>query len=299
MISIIMTYYNTPYDKIKQAVDSVLKQTYKDYQFIIIDDGSESNKDVDNYIQLNQQRELIRLDYNVGQSEAQNIALTYAQGDYLYFLDADDYIYERTLEILLKANADISVAKYTRDERIELGSGNDDIRVIDKYQALRVICQYSPTASMVTFNAIWNKLYRRKVFEGIKFPTGLTHNDTFTTHKLFWNADKITYIPVVTYFYRYGGNIAGHNLYNNQDMMLAHEARLQFLKDNVQDNDIILNEKGRLLTTMIRTYYATGEQDIIDKMIMFIRNNKDLDRWDDYRKARRVILTERNIDICS
>ena len=297
MISIIMTYYNTPYDKIKQAIDSVLIQTYKDYQFIIVDDGSESNKDIDDYVQSNPQIELIRLDHNIGQAEAQNIALIYARGDYLYFLDADDYIYERTLELLSKADADICVAKYTRDERVELGSGDNNIRTLDKYQVLRTLCQYTPTISSVMFNAIWNKLYHRKVFEGVKFPTGLTHNDTFITHKLLWNADKITYIPIVTYHYRIGGSIAGRKLYDNQDMILAHEARLQFLENNVHDEGIILNEKGRLLTTMVRTFYATKEQGIIDKMITFIMDNKDLNRWSDYRNARRVILLERNIDI--
>lgn len=299
MTSIIMTYYNTSYDKIKQAIDSVLRQTYKDYQFIIVNDGSEPNKDIDNYIQSYPNIELIKLDHNVGQAEAQNIALTYAQGDYLYFLDADDCIYERTLELLNKSNADICVAKYTRDENIKLGDGDNNMRILDKYQVLRTLCQYTPTASSVMFNAIWNKLYHRKVFEGVKFPTGLTHNDTFTTHKLLWNADKIAYVPVITYFYRYGGNIAGYNLYNNQDMILAHEARLRFLENNIQDKSIILNEKGRLLTTMIRTFYATKEQSIIDKMMIFIRNNKDLSRWNDYRNARRVILIERHIDICS
>lgn len=259
MITVIITYYNTPYDQLKQAVDSVLNQTFSKIQFLLVDDGSQRHYEFEGV-------EQITLDHNVGQAEAQNIALSYARGEYLYFMDADDYIYRRTLELLMRTlidtNADIAVGRYTQKADDNLGSGSDKPIIFDKRQVLMEICGFPFRAFNVTFNTVWNKLYRRKLFDDIKFPTGLTHNDTFTTHKLVWKAESIALLPMITYYYRFGGQIAGRNLYKTKDLILAHQARLQFLEEVVQDAELIRNEKGLLLYTMYRTYMEIKDETI-------------------------------------
>lgn len=261
MITVIMTYYNTPYEKLKQAVDSVLNQSYEKVQFLLVDDGSQQHYEFEGV-------EQITLDHNVKQAEAQNIGLSHAKGEYLYFMDSDDYIYRRTLELLLRTlintNANIAVGRYTRDTEVILGSGFETPIMYNRHQVLNEICGFPFRLLNVTFNTIWNKLYRRNLFDDIKFPTGLAHNDTFMMHKLVWKAEDIALMPIITYHYRVGGQIAGMNLYKTKDLILAHQARLQFLQDVVQDEALIENEKCMLLYTLRQTYKEIKDEALQD-----------------------------------
>lgn len=233
MVSVIMTYYNTKLELLKEAIESVLNQTFTDVEFILVNDGSEYDKETDDYLKsLSDRTKLINNQTNQGHSEARNIGMDNASGEYLFFIDSDDYIYPDTLSTLFKnltrSNADISIGNFTHSNR-------RDSEVVLEYtnvQALNILCRYSiaPVIMMLPkdqFNATWNKIYKRELFEGIRFPKGHTHDDTFTMHEIMWKANKIVFTPKMTYYYRLGGNIV--NKYP-RDMMLAHKARLDFVR---------------------------------------------------------------------
>lgn len=282
MITVIMTYHNTSYEHLKQAVESVLNQSFSKIQFLLVDDGSQQHYEFEGV-------EQITLDHNVGQSEAQNIGLSHARGEYLYFMDADDYIYHRTLELLLRTlintNANIAVGRYTRDTGVILGSGFETPIMYSKRQVLNEICGFPFRLLNVTFNTIWNKLYRRELFDDIKFPTGFTPNDTFVMHKLVWKAEDIVLMPIITYHYRVGGQLAGKHLYKTKDLILAHQARLQFLQDVVQDEALIENEKYMLLYTLRQTYNEIKDETL----------QEDIRALSTELKGR---THERNLNIC-
>ena len=310
MISVIMTYYNTPLEQLNCAMQSVISQRFKDIEFIIVDDGNEPNTQVDSCLNgfISQWRlyrgdkiQLIHNGENKGHSESRNIGMDAAHGDYLYFIDSDDYILDNTLSILDQNirgyRADISIGNFTRQTFEE--NPIPEMRIYNKYQAISDICAYSDNAFVlsripqVALNATWNKLYKREVLEGIRFPSGRVRDDNATTHAIFWNCNKIIFTTLQTYFYRMGGKIAGDHLYENKDLILAHRDRLQFLQDNWNEEKVINNEKGWYLRTLVMTYLKMQDAEILTELQQFVEDNPELDKVISCEKtmeyARKVI----------
>lgn len=313
MISVIMTYYNTPLDQLSCAVQSVMAQRYKDIEFIIVDDGNESNPIIDDYLhnfitQWEYQRgktlQIVHNEENKGHSESRNIGMDTSHGDCLYFIDADDYMLDNTLLVLdqnMKGlKADISIGNFTRN--VFEDNPIPEMKRYDKYQAISAICMYNDSPYLISripqvaLNATWNKLYKREVLEGIRFPTGRVRDDNATTHAIFWNCNKIIFTSLQTYYYRLGGNLAGEHLYENKDLIFAHRDRLQFLQDNWGDENVINHEKAWYLRTLLMTYLKIHDVDILSEMQQFIDDNANLDKAVQCHKtmeyAKKVITSD-------
>ena len=292
MISVIMTYYNTPLEQLRLATQSVLSQRYKDIEFIIIDDGSTI---VDNYIdsfitqwklQRGETIQFIRNNVNKGHSESRNIGVNMSHGDYIYFIDSDDYILDNTLLILDQnmkgSKADISLGNFTRT--VFTKDSIPEILIYNKYQAIANICAYNDNRYIlshipqVALNATWNKLYKREVLEEIQFPTGHVRDDNATTHKIFWNCNKIIFTTLQTYYYRPNGSLSGEHLYENKDLILAHKDRLAFLQQNFDDEKIINNEKCWCLRTLLMTYLKMQDKDVLAELKQFVEDNPELNQ---------------------
>lgn len=204
LVSVVVPIYNVQ-EYLRQCVDSIIGQTYNKLQIILVDDGSpdECGKIIDEYSERDPRIICIHKP-NGGLSSARNAGKAAATGEYIAFIDSDDYIDSRFIEILLKDvldnAADISmcyfdsfineaaVVNVTTVEKPEIYSSQEAVRQMYRSDSFG-------------WNA-WNKLYRTELFRDVEYPEGVICEDKATTYKLLLEADKVTYRDLPLYHYR-------------------------------------------------------------------------------------------------
>lgn len=308
MISVICTTYNMrPY--LQRCIESVINQTYRDIEIIIVDDGSTDDTGglLDQIRQRDPRIKTITQE-NKGHSAARNAGTRESSGECLYFIDADDYIHPHTLQILhgnLKTgDADISIGNVTRGE-LQRGGLVNRFRTYTPDEALEIVtdCRYGPIQDprKLPFTATWNKVYKRELFKDIRFPEGRTHDDNFTVHRFMAAAQRIAFTSAVTYRYTYKENsISNDGLYSNTDMIQAYEDRVRFFEEQGLDR-YLPDTVGYLMYVYSMTYERTKDAGIKVQADEFYNRNKDI--IDGHRVGRtnyeRIkILFEKNNSLC-
>ena len=209
LISIVVPIYNVE-KYLDDCIKSIIGQTYKNIEIILVDDGStdRSGEVCENYAKYDKRIKVIHKE-NGGLSDARNEGLKIANGQYITFIDSDDYVNEEFVEILYKSikkyNADISICNYDLIEekstyRKENKKNIKDITQLDNKECLKRT--YSNEKGM-EFLA-WAKLYNKDLFvkNCIIYPKGKIHEDTYTTYKLIYYSKNIVYNDVSLYYYR-------------------------------------------------------------------------------------------------
>lgn len=202
LISVIIPVYKVE-KYLCRCVDSVLEQTYTNMEIILVDDGSPDNCPVmcDEYARQDSRVKVIHQE-NAGLSGARNAGIDMAQGQWLAFVDSDDYLTADFLERLYQACVDtgssLSVCRweYVRGETIpEHGTG--ETRVYTGREMLANL--YVPDGAY--FVVAWNKLYRKELFEDIRYPLGRIHEDEATTYRIYDKVRKAAYVDRSLYGY--------------------------------------------------------------------------------------------------
>lgn len=209
LISVIIPIYKVE-RYLRRCIDSVISQTYKNLEIILVDDGSPDGcGKICDEVAKKDRRIIVIHKKNGGLSDARNAGLRKAKGDYFIFIDADDYIDTKMIQILFenlkKSNADISVCNYDifdenenyifKDFELEEEKGE-----FSGYEAAeKTLFKQEPQMVVA-----WNKLTKRKLWENRIFPIGKQHEDDFTSYQLYYEADKvvITKMPLYHYFQR-------------------------------------------------------------------------------------------------
>jgi glycosyltransferase involved in cell wall biosynthesis len=191
-------------------VDSLLAQTYPELELILVDDGSpdQCGAICDEYKLIHGDRMKVIHKKNGGLSDARNAGIETASGNYLTFVDSDDFIHPRMMEILyenLKAmDADISVGNFKRvydNTNISEGSvreGENLTTVCTSEQALWNL--YDERLARVTTVA-WGKLYKKELFSDIRYPLGRNMEDSAIIHQILYRSRIVVYTQAVLYFY--------------------------------------------------------------------------------------------------
>ena len=210
VISLIVPVYKVdPY--IRKCVDSLLYQTLSDIEIILVDDGSPDNCGVicDEYAKKDNRVVVIHKE-NGGLSSARNAGLDICRGEYIMFVDSDDYVEPNFCEVAIKTIQDQQV-KCASFGYYEYMGGKvysfctKDPRVVSKEYAIKSLI----TSDEVIFNLAWNKIYHRSLFEIIRYPHGMHFEDQGTTYKLFDLAGQIYVSSALLYHYvRRGDSIA-------------------------------------------------------------------------------------------
>ncbi len=233
-ISIIMPVYNAEHF-LKRSIDSVLKQSFCDWELLIVDDGStdESASICRSYIKKDPRIRLFGQKHK-GQAAARNVGLKNASGEYIAFLDADDCMHVNMLEVLYEninsTDADIAVVDFTTDEK-ELFAGN---RVkTDTHQELVSLNAESRNRKEIQRKAnvyLWNKLYKKALFKHICFPEKRFYEDAAVMHLLFERANYIVWDPRKLYFYFRNptGTVNQLSLKKVKDCLWAYKQRIAF-----------------------------------------------------------------------
>lgn len=205
LISVIIPVYNTE-KYLKDCVNSVLNQTYKNLEIILVDDGStDSCPQICDEYNKKDKRIIVMHKINGGLSDARNQGIEVAKGEYIAFIDSDDYISTVFIEELHNAcelNAvDISCCNFYRKYRNNHTAAHKPTanKKFTNIEAVKDIFLANSLCEVMT----WNKLYRISLFKqsNIRFPVGKLHEDVYTTYKLFYLANGIIYINEPLYFY--------------------------------------------------------------------------------------------------
>ncbi|MGN0251603.1 MAG: glycosyltransferase family 2 protein [Oliverpabstia sp.] len=244
IVSVIIPVYNGK-RFLKECIDTVLEQTYQNLEIILIDDGSTDDSPgicdtyalKDNRIKVIHQR-------NQGVAVARNTGLENATGEYIVFIDSDDFINKRMIEklyiVLKETNADMSICnfKYVSENGNEIDIKQTAIKneelcaegIIDK------LFQENNCGYIVA----WNKMYKKELWRQIQYPIGLVHEDEAVIHRLFAECKKVVTIPDELYYYRQVSGSIMHSERNEKklDKYLALADRLMFLKSAVSKENI-------------------------------------------------------------
>lgn len=237
LISIIIPVYNVE-QYLHRCVDSVLNQTYKNLEIILVNDGSPDNCPFicDEYAKKDKRIIVVHKE-NGGLSSARNAGLEIVQGEYISFIDSDDWIHENYIEILYKnlheKKADISICNFLEiaDEEDPIINISNKLRIFNNIEALHEL--YG--ALYIQFVVSWAKLFKKYLFEELRFPNGKVHEDEFTSYKLLYNAKKIVYSnDQLYYYYQSKDSItrSGFKLKNKLDVLEAYEEQALYFEKN-------------------------------------------------------------------
>lgn len=204
IISVIIPVYNVE-NYLRCCVDSVLAQTFQEYEILLVDDGSKdsSGKICDDYAQNNNKICVIHKS-NQGPSHTRNVGIENAKGEYVYFLDSDDYIIPECLEILyaniVKYNADLSCGSFrvsdVQHPIITKAFKTGKITKRNGKEACRLLLYGKDY-----YTSSCNILIKTDIARKQPFPVGKFHEDEMTTFRYFLEASLIVKTNIATYYY--------------------------------------------------------------------------------------------------
>ena len=231
MISVIVPVYNVE-NYLRKCLDSVVHQTYRDLEILIVDDGSTDGSGgiCDEY--RRDPRVTVFHTENRGLSAARNLALDRAAGDWIGFVDSDDRIEPEMFEALLKGalenGADVAECGYFYEYASSTVPVPARQGIIPAEEAAEALIR-----GMIQ-TRVWNKLYRKTCFAGNRFPVGRCFEDIATTHKLVQNC-KVAGVPGCFYHYLQRGDSISqrHDAQNLIDYWLSYRQRYEDLKGHI------------------------------------------------------------------
>lgn len=235
MISVIVPVYNVE-AYLARCVDSILAQNYADFELILVDDGSPDNcpqicyeyAEKDSRIQVIHQQ-------NGGLSAARNAGIDWvfqnSDSEWFSFIDSDDYVHPRYLEVLLNAaestGCDVSIGSYIEFSGVSV-EPEENIAVPQKINTEKFFIEKNVNA-----NIACGKLYRRKCFEEIRYPLGKLHEDEFTTYKILFRYNEVSFVETPLYFYFQNDNSIMRTWSSRRlDAVQALYEQLLFFRDN-------------------------------------------------------------------
>ena len=262
LISVIVPIYKVE-EYLDRCIESIVNQTYKNLEIILVDDGSPDNclkicdiwKEKDDRIIVIHKR-------NGGLSDARNSGLDIASGNYISFIDSDDFVSNTFIEdlyyLLIETHSDIVQCRYSKfkyDYEIK-NILNENIYIIEfnTENAIKSLLEED-----ILQQVVWNKLYKIELFNNLKFKVGKLNEDEFFTYKIFSKAKKIAYLNKCNYYYFNRDNsIMGKNYsIKRLDGLDARYERYIFLKNNYQS--LLSLAKLNLLNSILYSYQKSFE----------------------------------------
>lgn len=241
--SIIIPVYNVE-KQLEYCIESVLNQTFNDYEVLLVDDGSKdaSGEMCEDYAK---NYEYIKCFHkqNGGLSDARNYGIERANGKYYLFIDSDDVLDKDFCKVLHKAHethsADIVstdiIPFYTYDELEELKQRKREYkeRIFCSSEIIREY--YCPSEKTSIYHGLCMKSYKADLFDDLRFEKGRLHEDLFITYKLLDRCNKFVYIDLPYYYYYQNIKSITHNysVKNYEDEMSAIELMIQFFENRV------------------------------------------------------------------
>ena len=256
LVSIIIPVFRVePY--LDNCIESVVNQSYRNLEIILIDDGSPDRCSVmcDAWASKDNRIKVIHKQ-NGGLSDARNVGLQSAQGDYVAFIDSDDWVDLRFIEILYKAIVQTKAEISACDIRKVYGEYEGKITSIDATKVQLSIPRDAIQDILYDrrFRAVvWNKLYKREILNNEKFEIGRFHEDEFFSFRIFDKAKQLAYvdIPLYNYRQRHGSIMTSFSL-QHLDMLDAYLSRIKLLEEKY--SDLVSKDKLNFCIACVNLY---------------------------------------------
>ena len=291
-VSVIVPIYNVE-KYLEKCINSLLSQTLEDIQIILVNDGSKDNSGniAKEYEQNNKDRIIYVEKENGGLSDARNYGLKYATGDFIAFLDSDDYIeknaYEEMYNKAIEENADYVECDF-------IWEFPNKIRVDKQYP-------YKNKKEMISFVRVvaWNKLIKRQLItdNNLEFPKGLRYEDVEFTYKLIPFINKFTYVdkPFIHYVQREGSIVNVQNERTAEIFTVLDNVIEFYKKNNIYEeyrDELEYNYARYLLCSSLKRMCKIKDKTIREKLLTesWERLNLNFPNW-----KENVILKTVNI----
>lgn len=254
LVTIIIPIYNVE-KYLKRCVDSVICQTYNNLEILLVDDGSTDScpNICDEYCKTDVRIKVFHKT-NGGLSDARNFGLDNMSGDFVYFLDSDDYISADAIKLLIeaqeKSNADMIIGNSViidenNNQTKWSCTFNDEVFLAKELLERKII----PAKHVIACN----KLYRNTVFNNVRFPKSLIHEDEYILSDVVKNSKNVSTVSKITYYYfqRSDGIMKSKSI-KRGDFLCALSHRLDYYLENTSDESLIDG-------IVIKAYYCFNE----------------------------------------
>lgn len=259
LVSVIVPVYKVE-QYLRQCLDSIVNQTYTNLEIFLVDDGSPDNcpRICDEYAARDNRIAVIHKS-NGGLSEARNAALDIAKGDYIYFVDSDDFISSNAIMLLcekaLEEHADLVVAGHIAFHNIleiqEL-ENESPFEKISFDAAMKMHVFWDP--KFLQCVVAWNKLVRREIAQRYRFPKGKLCEDQYTTYKYYFDSRKTIMSDIPLYYYRQrDDSIVGKLKQTFQEELILldySQDKVNFLKAKGKDDLATLLAKAMVISAL-------------------------------------------------
>ncbi|MDR3091048.1 MAG: glycosyltransferase [Clostridiales bacterium] len=258
-VSVVVPVYNAE-KFLEKCVDSILAQTYTDLRVILVDDGSpDASPAICDSYKEKDSRVVVIHKKNAGVSAARNDGIELAEGGYITFVDSDDYISETMVEDLYNALGASDISAIKKAEIV--GKPNQmldgsPIELSGTQPALELCRQFVEREPLITA-VVWGKLYRKGIFDNIRFAVGRAFEDTLILPRIYLACETVSFIDGEYYYYVQQPGSVMHQKYG-----LAR--RCEFIDSRIQkiitfyDNGLSDASYGfdRTLIEIFMTYFA-------------------------------------------
>lgn len=234
-VSIIIPIYNVE-KYLSRCLNSLINQTLKNIEIICINDGSTDNSyNILNEYAKKDNRIIIINQSNLGQSYARNKGLDIAKGEYIGFVDSDDWVdldfFEKLYNAAKDNDCDIAVAGIIRLHNLH----KKFHLKINKLCVTRDVNEKFFLCDVPNLSYIWNKIYKKSVFDKFKFrfKEGMIYEDVILTPKLLYYMNSLVTVPKINYYYwrRFNSTVTQKNEKALKDAEIANKIAEEFIKE--------------------------------------------------------------------
>ena len=293
-VSIIVPVYQVE-KYIRQCVDSILAQTFTDFELILVDDGSrdKSGQICDEYAGMDERVKVIHKE-NGGLSDARNKGMDQAVGNYFMFIDSDDYIAPTMIECLYKSilneNADIVACNYLyffENDRKKDFSTNIKSEVLTGKE---IFYYRKNERNYGVWTVAWNKLYKRGTFRNARFRLGKYHEDEFWANDIYQMDIKVVMISECLYYYRQRDNsiMGKKSIKRNLDILEAFQERIYIYLKNEKYADQAYKVLVYSLEYMEESKRLINNMDEKNKFVQAENRTKDIIKQLKKRKLSKI-----------
>ena len=292
LISVVVPVYNAE-KYLEQCIDSVLEQTYNNIELILVDDGStDSSGDICDKYALKDQRVKVVHQKNARIGAARNRGIEEATGDYLTFIDSDDYIeretYQECIKLIEKYNADLiqwDLTFWSEEGCIDVFPNRELSEytelIMDRKAALEKMFEWKNMDSRFNHiwtdtHCIWTKMVKKELFDDLRFPEGKEYEDEMVLHHLIYKSKKVVFINrrFSNYRLRAKSTVHSMNLKGHADKVDALYDRYQMIT-TINDNEVLM--RGIVHSCLFGIFntaleaHTIGDRAISEKLTSYAR----------------------------
>lgn len=282
LVSVIVPIYNVE-KYLKRCIESIIGQTYKNLEIILVNDGSLDNSICicEEYAKLDNRIKIIDKK-NGGLSSARNAGIDVAKGVYLIFVDSDDYVAPNMIENLYssvkKNNVKMAIGNYSLVDDMGNLIQSLDRELLEECVLTKEEYLMNMTRNMDgTYVVAWNKIYSKDLWLNYRYPVGKIHEDEFAIHNIICQCEDISCIDDVIYYYvqRDGSIMAEEKIMSRLDAVEAKIQRLgYFLSEKKYDHAILCEEQ--ITNTLMMIYGKCDSRVVRERYQTLVMDNQKI-----------------------